>query len=93
LTLPEHPECFASDDWLGRSPGADVSRLQMPQGAVADVRENHVGTILANHNLDNILAVQPSILHKLKDRIRRVRNHNPFRFAKMRRHPTISAIS
>jgi hypothetical protein len=92
LPLPEHPECFASDDGLGRSPGADVRDLQMPQGTVADVSKNHVGTALAAHNLDNILAVQPRILHKLKDRILRVRDHNPFGFAKMRRHLPISAI-
>jgi hypothetical protein len=64
----------------------------MSQGTVADVRENHVGTTLADRNLDNILAVQPCILHKLKDRILCVRDHNPFGFAKMRRHLPISAI-
>jgi hypothetical protein len=64
----------------------------MSQGTVADVSKNHVGTTLADHNLDNILAVQPCILHKLKDQILRVRDHNPFGFAKMRRHPPIRAI-
>jgi hypothetical protein len=84
LPLPEHLECFASDDGLGRSPGADVRDLQMPQGTVADVNENYVGATLANDDLCGALAIQPVILHKRKGLIPCLRDHNPFGVAKMR---------
>jgi hypothetical protein len=70
----------------------DMRRLQMPQGAVADVRENHVGATQAVHNLDGTLAVQRKILYELANPPFGVRDHDPFGFAKMRRHYPISAI-
>jgi hypothetical protein len=90
LPLPEHPECFASDDGFGNSPSADVRRLQMSQGTVADVRENHVSATQAD--LDSALAVQRYILNELVNPAFRVRDHDPFGFAKMRRHLLIRAI-
>jgi hypothetical protein len=92
LPLTEDPERFVSGNGSGHSPGADLRRLQMPQGAVADVRENHVGATGADHYLDRALAVQRFILYELANPAFRVRDHDPFSFAKMRRHLLVSAI-
>jgi hypothetical protein len=69
-----------------------MRRLQMPQGAVTDVRENHISATLADHDLDSALAVQRFILNELVNPAFRVRDHDPFGFAKMQRHILISAI-
>jgi hypothetical protein len=63
----------------------------MPQGAVADVGENHVGAAPADHDLDSSLAIQRFILHELGKPVLLVRDHNPFGLAKMRRHLPVSA--
>jgi len=83
LPLPEHPECFASGDGHVRSPGVNVRRLQMPQGTVADVNENHVSATLVDYDLDGALAVQSIIFYKHGDRIVRFCDHVPFSFDNM----------
>lgn len=83
MPLSENSQCFGSGDRPGRSPGADVRRLQMPKGSVADSGENHVGATLADHNLDGAPAVQRFIFLKREIRIVCVRDHNPFSFAEM----------
>jgi hypothetical protein len=64
----------------------------MPQGAIAYISDNHVGATLADHVLGGTLAIQNLILFKRGDRIVRVYDHDPFSFAKMRRHLCVSAI-
>ncbi|MGA3161966.1 MAG: hypothetical protein ABSC77_12180 [Terracidiphilus sp.] len=83
MPLPEHPECIVSGDGFRRSPNADVRCLQMPQGAIAYIHENHVSATLADHVLGGTLAIQYFILFKRGDRVVRVYDHDPFSFAKM----------
>jgi hypothetical protein len=64
----------------------------MTQGAIADVRKNHVGAALADYDLDRALAARNFIFNERVNPAFRVRDHDPFGFAKMRRHFLISAI-
>jgi hypothetical protein len=64
----------------------------MPQGAVSNVDENHIRASLTDDDLGGTLAIQSFILYKRWNRIVRVRDHDPFGFAKMRRHPALGAI-
>ncbi|MGA2169063.1 MAG: hypothetical protein ABSG62_12700 [Terracidiphilus sp.] len=92
LQLLKHLECLLSGDMLGSNPAADARRLQVPKAASSNLGENHIRKTLTNRDFDGTPAVQPFILYKLKYRTVRVRDHDPFGFAKMRRHLLISAI-
>jgi hypothetical protein len=92
LQLLKHPECLLSGDLLGRNPAANARCLQVSKGTISNLSEDDICAAETNCNLDGALAVQPFILHKFANPIIRVSDHDPFGFAKMRRHLLISAI-